>query len=77
MTVDANIIDLFGPVPDGLDLSESNATHMDVGIITLIVVALVSVVLRFGARFVQKAERKSDDYLMIVALVRIACSATT
>lgn len=71
MAVDVNILNKFGDVPDGIDLKEDNAQNMDVINIALIVVALVSVVLRFGARFVQKAGFKADDYFVIGALVRM------
>lgn len=69
MAVDVHIVDLFGPVPDGIDLSENNAKNMDVGNLALISIALLSVILRFGARFVQKAGFKADDYLVLLALV--------
>lgn len=70
MAVDVHIVDLFGPVPDGMDLSEDNARHLDEGNLALIAIALLSVILRFGARLVQKAGFRADDYLVLVALVR-------
>lgn len=70
MAVDAGIVDLFGPVPAGIDLSEHYAKNADAANIALIAIAFVSVVLRFGARFVQKAGLKADDYFVLAALVR-------
>lgn len=69
MAVDVNIVRVFGPMPDGIDLTENRAKHMDEGNIALIVLALLAVVLRFWARFVQQAGFKADDYLVALALV--------
>lgn len=70
MAVDAHIVDLFGPAPEGIDLNENYAQNADAANIALISIALLAVVLRFGARFVQKAGLKADDYFALAALVR-------
>lgn len=75
--VDANIVDLFGPLPEGIDLEENYADTTDMANIALIAIALLSVILRFGARAVQKAGFKADDYLVIVALVSASTSLLT
>lgn len=62
-------MDLFGEPPEGLDLDEDNVWRSDVGLIILICLAVVSVVLRHAARFLQKAGLKADDYFMILAVV--------
>lgn len=70
MAVDAGIVALFGPVPSGVDLNENYTKNADAANIALIAIAFVSVLLRFGARFVQKAGLKADDYFVLAALVR-------
>lgn len=69
MTIDAGITDTFGEVPEGIDLSANNAKYSDAGITALISVSLLSIVLRFGARIIQKAGFKADDYFIVGALV--------
>lgn len=71
MAIDANIAALFGEPPAGLDLDENNVWWSDLGLVILICVAILSVVLRHAARFVQKAGLKADDYFMILAVVRL------
>lgn len=66
---DADIVAYFGEPPEGLDLEEDNVWRSYVGLIILICVAILSVVLRYVARFLQKAGLKADDYLMILAVV--------
>lgn len=79
MAIDANILALFGEPPEGLDLEENNVWRSDLGLNILIALAVVSVVLRYAARFLQKAGFKADDYLMILAVVRVGrpCPSTT
>lgn len=70
---DADIVALFGEPSEGLDLDEDNVWRSELGLTILICLAILSVVLRHAARFLQKAGLKADDYLMIVAVVRLGC----
>lgn len=74
MVPDANIIDIFGEPPEGLDLQEYNLWRSEVGLIVLICVAIVSVALRYAARTLQRAGFKADDYFMILGLVGLSPS---
>lgn len=76
MTLDANIVSIFGQPPDGLDLTENKATHYSQGLLILTCVGVASVISRFTARLVQKAGFKADDYFIILALVRFCLFAT-
>lgn len=71
MAIDANILAQFGEPPEGLDLEETDMWRSDVGLYILIALAVVSVLLRYVARFLQKAGFKADDYFMILAVVRV------
>ncbi|KAG8156608.1 hypothetical protein KVR01_013559 [Diaporthe batatas] len=69
MTIDAAVIEQFGPPPPGIDLSEVQMPGTDLGVIVLVAVATLSVLLRLGSRLVQEAGLRADDYLIIAALV--------
>ena len=69
MTIDAAVIEQYGPPPPGIDLAEVQMPGMDIGVIALVAVATLSVLLRLGSRLVQDAGLRADDYLIIVALV--------
>lgn len=69
MAIDATIIKLFGEPPDDLDLLEVSMWRSEWGLIALICIAIVSVILRYAARTVQKAGFRADDYFMILGLV--------
>lgn len=68
--VNADIEAVFGPVPANTDLSEDTKSANDAAVISLLVIATISVVLRILSRKVSRAGVKADDYMMIVALVR-------
>lgn len=66
---DARIIAMFGPVPEGMDLTEDEARSSSIALIVVMAMAMVSVCLRHLARYVQGAGLKADDYLITVGLV--------
>ncbi|KAI9730001.1 MAG: hypothetical protein M1834_006199 [Cirrosporium novae-zelandiae] len=64
-----NITDIFGPAPTGLDLTESETAGNNAAVITLMIVATVTVGLRLYARSTQKTPLGLDDYSIILALL--------
>lgn len=60
---------VFGPPPEGLDLTESTANADTAAVIVLLVLAAIAVVLRFVARVIQRNSLKMDDWTIILALV--------
>lgn len=70
MELDPFVIDMFGPPPEGMDLSEIFMPGADALVISLGCIAALSVLLRFTARHVQNAGLEADDYLIVFALVR-------
>ncbi|KAI3392592.1 hypothetical protein diail_5466 [Diaporthe ilicicola] len=69
MTIDAAVLEQFGQPPAGIDLAEVQMPGTDIGVITLVVVATLSVMMRLGSRLVQDAGLRADDYLIMIALV--------
>lgn len=61
---------VFGPAPDGVDLSETQNDSIRSAVISLMVIGTVFVVLRFVARTLQKGVKiEADDYCIILGLV--------
>lgn len=69
MEPDPNIVAIFGPPPDGLDISESSVARNDAAVIVLAVLASVAVVLRLMARFLQGHSLRADDWTILLSLV--------
>ncbi|KAK1448259.1 hypothetical protein CCUS01_11842 [Colletotrichum cuscutae] len=68
MEPDPNIIAIFGPPPDDLDISESSVARNNAAVIILAVLASVAVVLRLMARFLQGHSLKADDWTILLSL---------
>ncbi|KAJ5162534.1 hypothetical protein N7492_007926 [Penicillium capsulatum] len=58
----------FGPAPPGVDLSEDQNGQMIGGVVTLMVLGLLSVALRMYARLKTKMGFAVDDYLIFAGL---------
>ncbi|KZF23478.1 hypothetical protein L228DRAFT_238042 [Xylona heveae TC161] len=56
-----------GP-PPGMDITEDFGPHVVAAVIALLVIATISVGLRFGTRFAAKQQLKWDDLLIVLAL---------
>lgn len=65
-----SVEDALGPPPAGMDLSENRASKDNTVVITLCVVAVVTVIMRFAVRLRgPKPRPELDDWLMVVAAV--------
>lgn len=61
----------FGELPPGIDLTENNTASNNAAAISVFVLAVIAVGLRFVARVkAQKANISADDYMIVAALVR-------
>lgn len=69
MATDPIVLAIFGPPPDGIDLSETYTPIANGLVITLTCIAGLSVLLRFSARYLQEAGVEADDYLILFSLV--------
>lgn len=74
MEPNADIVQMFGPPPDGLDISESSVVQNNAAVIVLAVLASLAVVLRLMARYLQGHNLKADDWAIIASLVRVLIS---
>ncbi|KAK1676801.1 hypothetical protein BDP55DRAFT_608412 [Colletotrichum godetiae] len=74
MELDPNIVAIFGPPPDDLDISESSVTRNNAAVIILAVLASVAVVLRLMARFLQGHSLKADDWAILASLLLVGAT---
>ncbi|KAK0376062.1 hypothetical protein CLIM01_06585 [Colletotrichum limetticola] len=74
MEPDPNIIAIFGPPPDDLDISESSVARNNAAVIILAVLAFVAVVLRLMARFLQGHSLKADDWTILLSLLLVGAT---
>ncbi|KAK1982178.1 hypothetical protein LZ30DRAFT_749508 [Colletotrichum cereale] len=65
---------MFGPLPDGLDIHESNVTQNNAAVIILAVLAFVAVALRLVARYLQGHQLKADDWTIIFSLFLVGAT---
>lgn len=70
--MDPAILAVFGPVPDGIDVEENKAPENDAAAVAMAVLAAIALVLRLLAKFVQRTGLKIDDWIIIVAFVRLS-----
>ena len=62
--------DVLGPPPAGMDLSENRAPRDNAVVISLCILALITVILRFAVRLTgPKPRPELDDWLIAVAIV--------
>lgn len=64
----------LSPPPPGLDIYEDRTSHVIASVLAPAVLAVMAVILRIWARHLSKANFHWDDYLIVVALVRINLS---
>lgn len=74
MEPNADIVAVFGPPPDGIDIAESSVVQNNAAVIVLAVLASAAVALRILSRFVQGHDLKADDWAIVGSLV---CSYKT
>ncbi|KAL2884411.1 hypothetical protein SGCOL_000357 [Colletotrichum sp. CLE4] len=74
MELDPNIVAIFGPPPDDLDISESSVTRNNAAVIILAALASVAVVLRLMARFLQGHSLKADDWAILASLLLVGAT---
>ncbi|WYZ40792.1 hypothetical protein EsH8_IV_001133 [Colletotrichum jinshuiense] len=74
MEPNANIVELFGPPPDGLDVAESSVAQNNAAVIVLAVLASVAVALRMVARFLQGHNLKADDWAILFSLLLVGAT---
>jgi len=63
---------VFGPTPEGVDLSETQNVAVSSAVISLMVIATIFVLLRVAARAMQKGVTMAlavDDYCIAVGLL--------
>lgn len=66
----AAIVAVFGPAPDGIDLSANNTPRDNAVSIAMVAAAVVTVALRVVTKLtILSSKLSSDDYLMIASLV--------
>ncbi|TLS21251.1 uncharacterized protein PpBr36_10570 [Pyricularia pennisetigena] len=63
---------VFGPPPDGLNLSESRGPSDSAAVSVLLVLAICAVVARFVCRFYSRNAFLSDDWAILVTLAFVA-----
>lgn len=67
---DPMAVAVFGPPPEGLDLTENQQVADNVAAILCAAIATVALALRLYSRTFQRFDMLADDWLMIIALVR-------
>ncbi|KAF6838787.1 pth11-like integral membrane protein [Colletotrichum plurivorum] len=69
-----DIVQAFGPPPDGLDITESSVAENNAAVIILAALATVAVALRLYARFLQGHGLHPDDWTIILSLLLIGAT---
>ncbi|KAF4309085.1 putative integral membrane protein pth11-like protein [Botryosphaeria dothidea] len=73
-----SIIDLFGPPPPGLDLSEDQSSKLITPVIVVLVFAVATVTLRVITRVTTKSQKmEADDILILFGLLFAFGNAAT
>lgn len=66
----------LSPPPPGLDIYEDRTPHVIASVIAPAILAVIAVILRIWARHLSRAHFHWDDYLIVVALVRLLIMLT-
>ncbi|CCT75883.1 related to integral membrane protein [Fusarium fujikuroi] len=74
MAVDPNIVAIFGPPPQGLDLERNVITTYNVVVCVVLGIAVTVVALRFYVRNMKSANIEMDDWAVLVSLF---CASAT
>ncbi|WZH48505.1 pth11-like integral membrane protein [Fusarium acuminatum] len=72
---DPRIIAFAGSPPSDIDLNASTATSDRTAIITVLILALLAILLRFTARTIQRTRIHWDDWVIILSMVLVAGTA--
>lgn len=74
-STDPRIIAIAGLPPSDIDLDANTAASDRAAIITVLILALLAVSLRFTARTIQRTKLHRDDWVIIVSMVLVAGTA--
>nr|XP_036586768.1 pth11-like integral membrane protein [Colletotrichum truncatum]KAF6797325.1 pth11-like integral membrane protein [Colletotrichum truncatum] len=74
MEPNGDIVEVFGPPPDGLDIFESSVAQNNAAVIILAVLASAAVGLRILARCLQGSSLKADDWTIIISLLLVGAT---
>lgn len=69
MALDPVVLNIFGPPPEGMDLSETYSPAANAIAVISACIAGLSVLSRFTSRYLQNASYEADDYLMVFSFV--------
>lgn len=69
MALDPNIVAIFGPPPEDLDLDNDQITLYNTVTCVVLGIAFLVVVLRFYVRNMKSAQLEMDDWAVLVSLV--------
>ncbi|KAF4973592.1 hypothetical protein FSARC_166 [Fusarium sarcochroum] len=73
--IDPGIIAIAGPPPDGIDLNANTATSDRAAIVTVLILALLAIGLRFVARSIQRVKIHWDDWAIILSMILVGGTA--
>jgi hypothetical protein len=73
MELDPNIVAIFGPPPQDLDLSRDQITLYNVVTCVILGIAFLVVAMRFYVRNMKSAKLEMDDWAVLVSLVSRLC----
>ncbi|SPJ73839.1 related to integral membrane protein [Fusarium torulosum] len=74
-STDPRIITIAGPPPSDIDLNANTATSDRAAIITVFILALLAISLRFAARTIQRTRIHWDDWIIILSMVLVSGTA--
>ncbi|KAF6821078.1 pth11-like integral membrane protein [Colletotrichum sojae] len=69
-----DIVQAFGPPPDGLDITESSVAENNAAVIILAALATLAVALRLYTRFLQGHGLHPDDWTIILSLLLVGAT---
>ncbi|KAF5709794.1 pth11-like integral membrane [Fusarium globosum] len=67
--IDPRIIAIAGPLPPDVDLTANTASSDRAAIISVFILALIAIALRFTARNIQQTKIHWDDWVIIISMV--------
>ncbi|KAF4957001.1 hypothetical protein FGADI_3413 [Fusarium gaditjirri] len=73
--IDPRIIAIAGPLPPDIDLTADTATSDRAAIITVLILALIAISLRFVARSIQRTKIHWDDWVIIISMALVGGTA--
>ncbi|KAM0551201.1 hypothetical protein ACHAPJ_008543 [Fusarium lateritium] len=75
MEIDPRVIAIYGPLPDGIDLSDNDEIKNDAVVLALLFVAALFLVGRLAIRTQQGPGLSLDDYAIVVSWLFVAATA--